>query len=42
MNDRKLHIIIFLGGFITGLFIFKSCDMIDKRLTVQLREQANR
>ena len=42
MNDKRLHIIIFLGGFIAGLFVFKSCDMIDKPLTIQLRDQANR
>ena len=42
MNSKQLQALVFLAGFIAGLFVFKSCDMIDKRLTIQLREQANR
>lgn len=39
MNSKQLHLLVFLAGFIVGLFVFKSCDMIDKRLTIEVKKE---
>jgi len=39
MNNRQLQALIFLAGLIVGLFVFKSCDMIDKRLTIEIKRE---
>jgi hypothetical protein len=35
--DKKLLAIVFMWGAFTGMGLMKSCEMIDKRISIELK-----
>lgn len=37
MSDKRAIVLVFVSGLLFGLFCYKSCDMIDKRISIELK-----